>query len=133
MNRDVIERLLTDEALGALDPDVAGLLAEHLRDDAWAQARREELRKTIASARNAMDASDAVTVPPFPREALLAADESTHRRAFAWPARRLQWPLRSSPSRLANMAAASKRGRHSQSMLPSRCTSAALWVEPMRA
>jgi hypothetical protein len=38
-----------------------------------------------------------------------------------------------SPSRLANMAAESKRGRHSHSMSPSRCTSAALWVEPISA
>jgi hypothetical protein len=44
-----------------------------------------------------------------------------------------QRPLLRSPSSDAKQAPASKRGRHSQSMDPSRATRAAVWVSPMRA
>jgi hypothetical protein len=45
----------------------------------------------------------------------------------------LQRPCRSSPSSAAKQAAESKRGRHSQSIDPSRPTSAAVRVSPISA
>ncbi len=44
-----------------------------------------------------------------------------------------QRPLSALPSNAAKQAAESKRGRHSQSMLPSRATSADVWQSPISA
>jgi hypothetical protein len=54
--------------------------------------------------------------------------------AFAWPCgRRLHIPFSSSPTSAAKHAPESNRGKHSQSMQPSRLTSAAVRVSPMSA
>ncbi len=54
--------------------------------------------------------------------------------ASAWPCgASVHVPFSSSPTSAAKHAAESKRGRHSQSIEPSRDTSAAVLVSPMSA
>jgi anti-sigma factor RsiW len=70
MTRETLERLLTDRALGALDPDVAALLDAHLAVDADAAALAARTDATVALAQRALGAQPAARPPGFPRAEL---------------------------------------------------------------
>ena len=74
MNRDAIERLLIDRALGSLDPDTRELLEAYLEHDKAAAASARVLMAVADLARQAMPASGAEPVPlPLPRSILAQA------------------------------------------------------------
>lgn len=54
MNSDVLERLLMDQALGQLDPDVEALLADHLARDPAAATQAHGLQKVVHLATEAV-------------------------------------------------------------------------------
>ena len=68
-----LERLLIDSAVGALDGDTSALLNAYLDDHPDATTAAQELADTAALARRAMDESDPVVLPPFPRQRLIRA------------------------------------------------------------
>lgn len=70
MTRETLERLLADRALGALDGDVSALLDAHLAADPEAAALAARTAATVALARQALAAGQAVRPPDFPRAAL---------------------------------------------------------------
>lgn len=72
MNAEVLERLLLDRALGALDDDVAALLDEYLRDKPGLAAEAAEIERTLERARAATRAELPAAIPPFPRAAAAA-------------------------------------------------------------
>jgi anti-sigma factor RsiW len=47
MKPDILERLMMDNALGRLDPDVEVLLADHLANDPAAATQARELQETV--------------------------------------------------------------------------------------
>lgn len=70
MTREILERLLTDRALGTLEPDVAALLEAHLAADPAAAALAARTQATIALAQRALGEKEAGRLPNFPRAEL---------------------------------------------------------------
>jgi len=84
MNRQALERLLTDRAAGELSDDVEELLAAYLAKDAAAAKLAEEFRSTADLAARALAREPARELPPFPAERI--------RQARQRPSKRIAWP-----------------------------------------
>lgn len=67
VKREILERLLTDRALGALSDDVQALLSDYLAHDAEAAGLSRELAATTALAREAMSRADTRSAAALPR------------------------------------------------------------------
>jgi hypothetical protein len=82
MDSETLDRLLMDQALGALPLDVDMLLAAYLDHDAAAAARAREFAAATMAARRLLRQPTPTRLPPFP-----AADihnvEQTQRRVHA--------------------------------------------------
>jgi anti-sigma factor RsiW len=74
MKSDVLERLLIDQAAGALSPDVAELLEDHLRHEPAAQREAAEIGETLRLARLALSSQRVIPLPrrPFTRSPVWA-------------------------------------------------------------
>jgi len=81
MDPNVLERLLTDRAVGQLDDDAAQLLEAYLAMDASAAAAARQIAATVALARRAMEAAPALPVPESAARRLRQAARS--RRTLA--------------------------------------------------
>lgn len=75
MDREVLERLLMDRALGALTPDVAAVLDAYVAMDAAAAARAREFDAAALAARQVLGPAMA-EVPPFPAVRLARIDRT---------------------------------------------------------
>jgi anti-sigma factor RsiW len=64
MKSDVMERLLIDQALGRLDPDVDALLADHLANDPAATTQARELQDVVHLAAEAVRQPVLAIEPP---------------------------------------------------------------------
>lgn len=62
---NTLERLLTDQALGALPPDAEALLATYLAEHPEARALSSRIAQTVSVARTAL-ADPVPQIPPFP-------------------------------------------------------------------
>src|ERR1044071_598 len=83
MDRFLLQRLLVDRSLGALSPDVAGLLEAWLARDADALRLACEFDRTALLARCAMPAAGHVRLPGFPRARLERAGTVLRLRRIA--------------------------------------------------
>jgi anti-sigma factor RsiW len=63
MKSDVLERLLIDHAAGALSPDVAELVEDHLEREPAARREAAEIGETVRLARQALSTQRVVTLP----------------------------------------------------------------------
>jgi hypothetical protein len=80
MNREVLDRLLADRALGALEPDVCELLNAWLDHDADADKRAREFSLATDLASRALGTvADETPLPPFPATLLAHAERSQRR------------------------------------------------------
>lgn len=86
MDRQALERLLTDHALGELDADVEQLLLGYLATDPAAAELAREYQDVTGLARQALAAGPAAKLPPFPAERLREAQRPRPKR-LAWPGR----------------------------------------------
>jgi hypothetical protein len=68
-----LERLMIDDALGALAPDVSALLSEYTQNVGAADQQRLRWRELAEAARQAMGTPAAEALPPFPSRQLRAA------------------------------------------------------------
>lgn len=75
MDREVLERLLMDRALGALAPDVVAVLDAYVAMDAAAAARAREFDAAALAARQVLGLAMA-EVPPFPAARLARIDRT---------------------------------------------------------
>lgn len=75
MDREVLERLLMDRALGALTPDVVAVLDAYVAVDAAAAARAREFDAATLAARQVLGPAMA-EVPPFPAVRLARIDRT---------------------------------------------------------
>jgi len=66
MNPHALERLLIDQALGALDQDTGAVLDAYLRLNPQAAALAGSLGETVTLARRALHGSSSTAVRPFP-------------------------------------------------------------------
>ena len=66
MDRETLDRLLMDEALGALPADVASLLAAYLERDPAGAARAREFAAAASAARRVFQQPLPTLLPPFP-------------------------------------------------------------------
>lgn len=66
MDRDVLERLATDRALGALTPEVEHLLDSYLQLDASAAETAGQIGQTVGLAREALAEQPPSSMPAFP-------------------------------------------------------------------
>jgi anti-sigma factor RsiW len=87
MDDAALQRLMMDDALGALEPDTRALLAEFLNDRRGPKADYAQWQRLIAAASQAIPASGPETLPEF-------------------PLRRLQWSRFQRAARLTLSAAA---------------------------
>jgi hypothetical protein len=68
MDQEIRERLMIDDALGVLEPDVQALLSAYLEASGAGESERKEWRKLAAAARDVMPVDEEEEVlPPFPR------------------------------------------------------------------
>jgi len=82
MDRETLERLMTDRALGGLPPDTEALLAAYLADKPAARAMSEGIEQAVAGAKAALGDPPPEQVPAFPAGAIRRA-ASNRRWAFA--------------------------------------------------
>lgn len=68
MDKDMLERLMMDQALGALPPDVEALLTAFLADRPQDQRSGERIALTVAAARRALVEPPSARLKAFPRE-----------------------------------------------------------------
>jgi anti-sigma factor RsiW len=68
-----LERLMIDDALGALAPDVSALLSDYTQRMGTVDQQRMRWRQLADAARAAMDAPAVEALPPFPAGQLRAA------------------------------------------------------------
>lgn len=66
MDREVLERLATDRAMGALSPDVEHLLTSYLQVDPACAAAAERISNTVTLARQALAEHQPSSMPAFP-------------------------------------------------------------------
>jgi len=66
MTRDILERLTTDRAVGALTPDVEHLLEAYLKLDSASARTADEIGQTIHLAREALAEKVPSSMPAFP-------------------------------------------------------------------
>jgi anti-sigma factor RsiW len=66
MNRDVLERLAADHALGALPPDVGHLLECHLAREPELALAADEIERTVRLARTVLAEHAPSSMPAFP-------------------------------------------------------------------
>lgn len=66
MDRETLDRLLMDQALGALPADTAALLAAYLAHDPAAAGRAREFAAAATAARQLFRQPLATVLPPFP-------------------------------------------------------------------
>lgn len=67
MDDETLERLMLDDALGALSDDARALLEAYLRDHAEHRADWAKWRNVADAAQNAMRPRSVISLPPFPR------------------------------------------------------------------
>lgn len=79
MDREVLERLATDRALGALTPDVERLLEAYLRLDSPSAAAAGEIERTVELARASLGEKQPSSMPAFPVAGFMQI-ERWHRR-----------------------------------------------------
>jgi anti-sigma factor RsiW len=65
MNEQALEKLLMDDALGALSPEASELLAEYVRANPGAESESKHWRAIANSARRALDAPQSASLPEF--------------------------------------------------------------------
>lgn len=75
MNRDVLERLATDRALGALPPDVQVLFDAYAQLDPQAASATGEIDQTVGLARHALADQPASSMPAFPTAGFLQIEQ----------------------------------------------------------
>jgi anti-sigma-K factor RskA len=80
MNRELLERLAIDHAVGAMPPDTEQLFSECLRTDPQAAELVRSLEQTLALARDVTKGKAPHSLPAFPQSDLERA-EIWHRRA----------------------------------------------------
>ena len=66
MDDATLERLILDDALGALSPDASALLAAHIKTLPGGSERLAAWRQVADSARSAMPTEAVADLPPFP-------------------------------------------------------------------
>jgi len=82
LNRETLERLLIDRALGALSADVDELLASHLEHDRAADHEARKLALTVETTRQAFQ-QDSRSLPAFPAEQLRGVQRRRRRLMIA--------------------------------------------------
>ena len=70
MDDAALQRLMMDDALGALEPDTRALLGEYLKDRPALKADHAQWQRLTAAATQAIPASVPETLPEFPRRRL---------------------------------------------------------------
>ncbi len=80
MDEQALERLMMDQAMGALDADTEQLLAHHLARDPTAARQAEEYRQVVRLARRVLRAGDAEPVLPRLQTARLQCMVSRRRQ-----------------------------------------------------
>jgi hypothetical protein len=71
MNAEILEKLLIDQALGALPPEVESLLKAYLQKDAPANQESRQWEVVVDNAQRSL-AAEMPALPPFDREKLQA-------------------------------------------------------------
>lgn len=66
MDRETLESLMLDRALGGLSPEVAALLDAYLATSPEARAQAAAFEQVAAAAREALRSENLVTLPAFP-------------------------------------------------------------------
>lgn len=87
MDNDVLQRLMMDDALGALEPDARVLLEEYFKTQSAQRSEQDTWQRIAATAARAISDGPVETLPEFPR-------------------RRLQWSRFERAGRLTMSAAA---------------------------
>ena len=72
MNRDLLEQLLTDQALNELPPESAALLDAYMADHPEMQSLADSIRETVAIGERAVHAELPTRLPPLPKGKLLS-------------------------------------------------------------
>ena len=84
MKTETLEALLIDRALGALSPEVAELLEDHLLQNPDAARRADRLAATVQLARAAVAGPKESTGQPPPLDRARKALRAQRRQAFVW-------------------------------------------------
>jgi hypothetical protein len=80
LDAEILERLLTDEALGGLHPDTQALLTAYLADRADERVLGEPIFHAVSAAKTALADAQPARIPPFPAGILY--DRLTSRRRW---------------------------------------------------
>jgi hypothetical protein len=80
MDDETLERLVIDDALGALPDDARALLAGYLESRPPMAARAAAIREAVALARSASPGGPHAPLPPFPAERLRRSAAAARRR-----------------------------------------------------
>ena len=73
MNRDLLEQLLTDQAMNELPPESIALLDAYLVDHPEMQSLADSIRETVAIGERAVHAELPTHLPPLSKEKLLSS------------------------------------------------------------
>lgn len=73
MNRDLLEQLLTDQAMNELPPETIALLDAYLVDHPEMQSLADSIRETVAIGERAVHAELPTHLPPLSKEKLLSS------------------------------------------------------------
>jgi anti-sigma factor RsiW len=84
MKPEILERLLIDRALGALAPDVAALLEEHLEKEPQQEATGREISDTVRLAKLSLGRRRQVPLPPLKWVPLALAENAAPRAAYRY-------------------------------------------------
>lgn len=82
MDRDVLERLITDRALGTLAPDAAALLDAYLEREPEAARLRDEIEGAVQLTRQVLAEDTISSMPAFPIDGLRQIER--WRRRVRW-------------------------------------------------
>jgi anti-sigma factor RsiW len=65
LEKDIVERLLMDHALGRLEPDVAALLRAYVNSDPTLKAEAQAFTDVASLAQHALEEAEPVSLPPL--------------------------------------------------------------------
>jgi anti-sigma factor RsiW len=84
MNQDILNRLLTDRSLGALDPDASALLEAYLEREPAHSESAVEIAETVRLAKAALGSVPTIQVPPLKLFSLPRQSAAEDRRRRLW-------------------------------------------------
>lgn len=85
LDPQTVERLIMDDALGRLEPDVAALLKEYLAAHPEMNADARQYAALAATAQRALETTEPLVLPRFPRESSAPQLRVGRSRLFTWP------------------------------------------------